>query len=233
VRRWGHTPACRGMDDGNIFGGDGCNSFCMVEEDFFCPSAQIIVQVKVPPQDVNLICCRQEDIFSMTSMCTRCTDREVPFVGVRFSDTDCELGDVDECREGTDGCVLQPGAVSCANLDPRANEGRRRFECICAPGLFVSDQGCITERFVTQFELVVDHLEYPNAVELVRKYTALMLTGLTADILVEGEGPDAVAETKGLVRVKVHTHSRTSMQNITGSFDISRLINFLQSSIRE
>ena len=90
--------------------------------------------------------------------------------------------------------MLQPGAVSCANLDPRANEGRRRYECICAPGLFVSDQGCITERFVTQFELVVDHLEYPNAVGLVRKYTTQMLTGLTDDILVDEEGPDVITE---------------------------------------
>jgi hypothetical protein len=176
-------------------------------------------------------CCRLGGTLSKTSMCTHCHERELPFPGVRYRESDCELEDVDECAEGIDGCVLQTGGVSCANLDALASAGVLRFECVCAPGLFVSDSGCIAERFRTQFVLEMNHTEYPDAVLLIKKFTTeQLLSGVAPEMLVEEEER---FENVGEIRVTLVAGSWQAMQSMTGQFDTTALVELLHALPRD
>ena len=144
-------PILESCDDGNFFNGDGCDIDCEIEPGFFC-------QARAMQPDIGdmlwspSVCCRVIDSPpTNTPTCARCDGRAPPHQGVRFRAHDCSLVDIDECAERTNACVLQPGDVSCVNLDAVASGGTMRFECVCAPGLFPSSTGCIAERFVTQF----------------------------------------------------------------------------------
>jgi cysteine-rich repeat protein len=222
-------PLVEECDDGNMFGGDGCSPHCSVEPHFFCPSAEVIMDVSESLW-VPSTCCRLGGVLSQTSMCTRCQDRELPFPGMRYRESDCKLEDIDECVEGIDGCVLQTGGVSCVNLDALVSDGGLRFECVCAPGLFVSDQGCVAERFRTQFVLEVNHTEYPDAVVLVTKFTKQLLDGVAPEMLVEEEGR---SENVGPIRVTLPADSWASMQNSVGKLDTTRLVELMQAVPRD
>ena len=149
-------PVLESCDDGNFFSGDGCSVDCEIEPGFFC-------QERAMQPDIGdmlwtpSVCCRVLDSPpTNTPTCARCDGRTPPYPGVRFRAHDCMLVDIDERAERTDACVLQPGDVSCVNLDAVASSGITRFECVCAPGLFPSSTGCIAERFVTQFLVFLD-----------------------------------------------------------------------------
>jgi cysteine-rich repeat protein len=233
-------PLVEQCDDGNIFGGDGCSPSCSVEYDFFCPSAEVIMELSatnIPATNLSAtnlsaspvvpsVCCRLGGVLSKTAMCTRCRDREPPFPGVRYRDSDCELEDIDECVEGTDGCVLQAGGVSCANLDARHSGGVLRFECVCAPGLFVSNHSCIAERFRTQFVLEVDHTQYPDAVRLVENITK-QVYGVATEMLIEEEGRSGNV---GQIRVTLFADSWAAMQHMTGQLDMKMFIETMKAT---
>jgi cysteine-rich repeat protein len=226
-------PLLEECDDGNVFGGDGCSSYCLVEPDFFCPSAEVIIDIPESLSGYPSTCCRLGGVLSKTSMCTHCHDRELPFPGVRYRESDCELEDIDECVEGLDGCVLQTGGVSCVNLDALASGGVLRFECVCPPGLFVSDQGCIAERFRTQFVLEVNHTEYPDAVRLVKKITIQLYATrnlLIEEMLIE-EGERL--ENVGIIRVTLLAGSWAEMQNMTLQLNTTRLVELMQALPRD
>lgn len=223
-------PLVEECDDGNIIGGDGCSPVCLVEPQFFCPSAEVIIDLPESLLGHPSTCCRLGGSLSKTSMCTRCHDRETPFDGVRYRESDCELEDIDECAEGTDGCVLHDGGVSCVNFDALASSGVLTFECACPLGLFVSDQGCIAERFKTQFVLEVDHTEYPDAVFLVKKITMQLLGGVETNMLIEEEGR---IENVGKIRVTLLSDSWVVMQSVTWQLNTTRLVELMQAFPRD
>ena len=148
-------PILEQCDDGNFANSDGCSTTCKIEHDFFCEARTNTANISESLNQISECCRISGNPPSHTPKCARCSDRIAPYPGVYFNVRDCGLEDVDECAEGTDGCVLQGRGVVCSNRDAR-DTNRVRFECECPPGFWMSDVGCSPERFATRVVFDVD-----------------------------------------------------------------------------
>jgi cysteine-rich repeat protein len=215
-------PTAEQCDDGNPFNGDGCSDTCRVEAGFFCEARTTKASV-VQSLVQNSRCCRvTQGPPSHTPTCARCGDRPSPYPGVRFRTRDCSVVDVDECAEGTDGCVGQPGGVACVNSDAAANHGSERFRCDCPPGKFLLGGVCTTDQFSTKVVLDVGPGE---SVDLAR-----------VEVHARAEADDATETANVLLQVRVtrvgpgQVHctmfvgSWAAMQRLTTLFDPARLV---------
>lgn len=218
-------PILEQCDDGNYFDGDGCSYQCTIENGFFCePRSQMgdsIATLWFPST-----CCRISDAPpSHAPTCTSCDGRVSPYPGVRFQH-DCRLLDVDECVEIPDVCALQTGGVVCSNLDATSNGGVARFDCVCPPGLFLSDGKCTSERFVTRLVLDMNQVEYPDIkhrVQVIARHEAESVIGEVSFLGVR------VDQVGGLVVCMVFVDSWEVMQELTSHFNTTRLIQRLSN----
>jgi cysteine-rich repeat protein len=241
----GITPACgdgvlligvEQCDDGNFFNQDGCTAECVIEPGFICetrPATTNITDSLWTPS----VCCRVHDgPPSHTPTCARCDSRAPLYPGVRFREHDCSLEDVDECAEGTDGCVQEAGHVSCMNRDAVESTEATRFECVCAPGTFPSDRGCTDERFATQFVVEFNRTEYPtNASAMVAYFTQQLVDDLLVDegirLLEMHVEEYSLSEYIWHIRCTLFTGSWVQMQEMTRHFNSTRLVELMQAGI--
>jgi cysteine-rich repeat protein len=214
-------PILEGCDDGNVNNGDGCSETCEIEHDFFCES--LVITPNITDILRPSVCCRRSgNPPSHTPSCMRCTDRVPPYPGVSYRARDCGLQDIDECAEGTDGCVLKEGGVACVNQD--ATQDRiTRFRCECPIGKFMSDMGCIPERFAVKFAFHVDpetlSVRQANKIELGVRAEAHRATDGAENLLDVHIDSDTV----GLIQCTMFVGSWNGMQTLTAKFNVTHL----------
>jgi cysteine-rich repeat protein len=232
-------PSFEQCDDGNTWNGDGCSDTCALEKGFFCEARVItanITESLFRPSN----CCRISNGPAMhTPKCKRCGGRPSPFHGTRFRTRNCDLVDVNECVDETDGCLSLPGGVVCVNHDAIANNGSRLFSCDCPPGKFMSSGTCISERFATRFVIKMDlHLNttqgldttYHNLKRYVTDEVFQSTNRKYSTEMVELDFENVVGETgTEQVTVTVFVDSWTAMQDITTKFDMTRFMLLLES----
>lgn len=211
-------PILEECDDGNYANGDGCSTTCKVEHDFFCEAPLAIANITKTLEQQSVCCRFSGNPPSHTPKCARCLDRKSPYPGVFFQVRDCSLRDVDECFEGTDGCVRRGDGTVCANRDAREDH-MTRFECECPRGEFMSDSGCIPERFASRFLLDLDTgtVIDVNRLKLYIREHAYHATGTN----VTEVRMDEVSV--GLVQFTMFVGSWNAMQNLTAKFNTTSL----------
>jgi cysteine-rich repeat protein len=217
-------PIMEQCDDGNYESGDGCSKKCEVEHDFFCEGRATTANVTENLQQESVCCRVSGNPPSHSPKCKRCVDREPPYAGVRFRARDCSLQDIDECLEGTDGCVLQDGGVVCVNLDRRNHP--LGFKCECPTGEFLLGGICTAERFASRFVLDVDagiKLD-TDRLELYIRAEAQDATGV-ANLLEVRVDSTMV----GLLQCTLFVDSWTIMQDLTAKFNVTHLLQLIES----
>ena len=218
-------PITEQCDDGNFEDGDGCNSLCEVEKDFFCErpvTSNNLTQSLLQPS----VCCRKSsNPPEHTPSCARCDNRKPPYDGVRWNSKTCALIDINECDSGFDGCVLKDGGFMCENLDGRLQTPG--FQCVCPPGEFLADgetdQICIAERFSIRFVLEdiginIDRLQENIRDEAHRATSVAVLAAVRFDVVEEK-----------MIQCTIFVGSWAKMQHLTEKFNVSRLIEQMQS----
>jgi cysteine-rich repeat protein len=216
-------PSLEQCDDGNPFSGDGCSSQCIIESGFFCEPRSQMEDIRetlwIPSK-----CCRITDAPpSHAPTCVSCNGRVPPYPGVRFSH-DCRLVDVDECGEGIDACVLETEGGICVNIDAVVNGGVALFECACAPGTFLSDGKCSSERFAIRLVLNIDQVEYPDTKHQVQLITTREAKTVIGDV---GLSEVHVEEEGGLMVCTIFVDSLGIMYDLTTHFNTTRLLQGL------
>jgi cysteine-rich repeat protein len=123
-------PFLEQCDDGNMFGGDGCNINCEIEQGFHCElqahTKDLYTSLWAPSR-----CCRiVHGPVTHTGKCTDCRGRPPPYAGVRYDTHSCELLDIDECASVvTDVCFRN--SKLCVNLDA-VLDPQQTYKCLCA-----------------------------------------------------------------------------------------------------
>ena len=222
------NAATEDCDDANTNNGDGCSENCLIEAGFFCQPRSItsnIVDSLLYPST----CCRfKNGPASNTPSCRRCGNRPSPFVGTRFRTRNCDLVDVDECKEGTDGCTALPGGRMCVNHNAIDNNGTSLFSCDCPLGQHFLQGKCIPERFAMKFTLVQG-----SEIDTTHKKMKLMLAAEanramdTKDYSIEMIDVVVHDVTDGVnqhVTCKKIVDSWLDMQRLTSSFDTVRFL---------
>jgi cysteine-rich repeat protein len=214
-------PTLEQCDDGNMWNGDGCSNTCEIEDGFFCEALVTTANITENLLRTSMCCRVLGGPPTNTPRCTRCGDRNPPYDGVRYQTDDCRLIDIDECATGEHGCFGHGGGKQCVNIDAVANNGTR-FKCECPKGHYMSDSGCIAERFATRFVLgsEIDTNIDTDVIESHIRDEALRVLGSSAivDLRIE----HSVNTTR--IQCTIFVNSWQVMQNLTAGFDTARLV---------
>jgi hypothetical protein len=125
--------------------------------------------------------------------------------------------------------VLQEGGVVCVNEDATENR-TTRFRCECPVGNFMSDRGCVPERFSIKFAFHVNPETLPVTAEVKWRQANEIQLGVRAEAHRATDGAENLLEvhidsvTVGLVQCTMFVDSWNGMQNLTVKFNVTRLV---------